>query len=112
MGTDYLYQNDYRQAAKAFQVATQLDPEDADAYFSWGFALGALGQRQEEMKKYELAVRYDPAFGEAYVAWALCLLQLGQQAEAKAKVLEALAVTPETISPMQLMVLKALDLLE
>ena len=112
MGTKYLYQDDYRQAAKAFQAATQLDPQDAEAYFSWGFALGALGQRQEEIKKYELAVRCDPAFGEAYVAWALALVQLGRQEEAKAKVSEALAVAPEAITPMQLMVLKALDLLE
>ncbi len=111
-GIQHLSQHDYRQAAQAFQGATQLDPEDAEAYFSWGVALGALGQHQEEIKRYEEAVRYNPSFGEAFVAWALALLQLGRDAEAKAKVVEALAVDPDAISPMQIMVLKSLGLLD
>ena len=111
-GIQYLTQQDYRKAAIDFQQAIQIDPEDADAYFSWGVALGALGQHQEEIARYEQAVRYNPFFGEAFVAWALALMQLGQEAEAKAKVIEALNVAPEAISPMQLMVLKSLGLVE
>ena len=111
-GIQHLSTQNYRQAVNDFQAAVQLDPEDAEAHFSWGVALGALGQHQEEIKRYELAVRYDPTFGEAFVAWALALLQLGKEAEAKAKVIEALNVAPEAISPMQLVVLKSLGLLE
>lgn len=111
-GRHYLTQQDYRQAASAFQEATQLDPEEADAYFSWGVALGALDQREEEIAKYQQAVRYDPTMGEAYVAWALALLQLGRPVEARGKVAEALAANPDAITPIQRTLLRGLNLME
>lgn len=111
-GIKHLAQQDYRQAIMAFEVATQLNPEEANAYFSWGVALGSLGQRQEEIEKYKQAVRYDPTLGEAYIAWALALFQLGQQTEAKTKVLEGLSIAPTVITPMQMTILKGLGLVE
>lgn len=112
MGMKYLLQKDYRQAIQAFQVAAQLDPEDAVIYFEWGVALGGLGEHQQEIEKYEQAVRYNPAFGHAYVAWAATLLQLGREAEARAKVKQARAIAPGTLEPVEVLLLKSLGLLE
>ncbi|MBI3330042.1 MAG: tetratricopeptide repeat protein [Nitrospinae bacterium] len=111
-GRQYISQRAYRDAATAFQKATQLDPQHADAYFSWGIALGALEQRHAEIEKYEQAVHYNPKLAEAYVAWGLALWQLGRPADARAKLLEALAVDPYIISPAQKVLLKALGLSE
>lgn len=111
-GRQYISQRAYRDAVAAFQKATQLDPQYADAYFSWGIALGTLEQRQAEIEKYEQAVHYNPNLAEAYVAWGLALWQLGRPAEARAKLLEALAVDPYILSPSQKVLLKALGLTE
>ena len=111
-GRQYVSQHAYRDAVTAFQKATQLDPQHADAYFSWGIALGALEQRQAEIEKYEQAVHYNPKLAEAYVAWGLALWQLGRPAEARVKLLEALAVDPYIISPSQKVLMKALGLTE
>ncbi|MGH8056477.1 MAG: tetratricopeptide repeat protein [Candidatus Entotheonellia bacterium] len=112
LGMKYLLQQDYHQAIKAFQVAAQLDPEDADTYFNWGYALGALGQRQAEIEKYEQAVRYNPGLGQAYAAWAAALLQLGKETEARAKVREALTIAPGMLHPVEVLMLKSLDLMD
>lgn len=112
MGMTHLWQTDYPQAIMAFQEATQLVPKTADAYCFWGFALGSLGQHEEEIEKYALAVRYDPTLGEAYAAWAVALSQLGRKDEAKAKVKEALAVGRGILGPIELLSLKVLGLLD
>ena len=111
-GRQYISQRAYRDAVAAFQKATQLDPQHADAYFSWGIALGALEQRHAEIEKYEQAVHYNPNLAEAYVAWGLALWQLGRPADAKVKLLKAMAVDPYILSPSQKVLLKALGLSE
>lgn len=111
-GLGYISQKAFRDAAMAFQRATQLDPEHADAYFSWGVTLGAMAQRQEEIEKYEQAVHYNPNHAEAYVAWGLALWQLRRPAEARTKLMEALAIDPFVISPAQKTLLRSLGLSE
>lgn len=111
-GLKYVWQKDYHQAIKTFEVAARLDPEYPDIYLNWGVALGALGQHHEEIEKYQQAVRYHPSFGEAYAAWAVALHQLGRQEEAKAKVREALAVSRGILGPIELLTLKMLGLLD
>jgi tetratricopeptide (TPR) repeat protein len=71
-----------------------------------------LGRSQEEIEKYEQAVRYNPIFSHAYVAWAATLMQLGREPEARAKVKEALAITPSVLDPVEVLMLKSLGLLE
>jgi tetratricopeptide (TPR) repeat protein len=43
-----------------FSTAIKLNPNDADAYFNRGIALGELKQHEEAMADYKKAISLDP----------------------------------------------------
>jgi tetratricopeptide (TPR) repeat protein len=47
----------YDKALKAYDIALQIDPEDADAWFDRGDTLKKMGNLEEAQKCFELAIK-------------------------------------------------------
>ena len=56
------------EAARNFDVATALDPENAIYWDHKGWALSSVGEPDEALKAYDKAIELDPK--NAYIYWA------------------------------------------
>jgi len=65
-GWGYIYQVQYKLAIAEFDKAIDLDPTDADAYYSRGVAYGYLGEYQKAINDYTRVIELDPTYVEAY----------------------------------------------
>ncbi len=72
----------YSDAATAFEHATRLDANFADAYEGQGSALYNIGRNKEALIAYELAIKLDPTYISAYCGKGNILCDLKQYDEA------------------------------
>ena len=75
--------------------AIRLNPDDAAAYFSRGFAKVALGRHEEALGDYDEAIRLNPDFAEAYFDRGAAKRALGRRKEGAADLLEAMDLNPD-----------------
>ena len=59
-GNALYFQEEYREAATAYQKSTNFNPRLAKAWYNWGVTLDALGQHDKAMEKYRKALELDP----------------------------------------------------
>ena len=76
---------DYKGAIAAYDVAIQLNPNDADAYLNRGVAKNKLGQYSAAILDYDTAVRLNPDNAEAYFKRGLDETYLGTHRGSKAR---------------------------
>ncbi|MDR2065829.1 MAG: alpha/beta fold hydrolase [Prevotellaceae bacterium] len=61
LGYDYLYENDYGQAVKLFQMNVDAYPESSNVYDSLGEAYLKAGDKKQAKKFYEKSLELNPA---------------------------------------------------
>ena len=88
IGLKFHLAGEYLEASKEYEVATELNPKDFDAYNNWGVALYNLAQTksgsateelyEEVVEKYKKATLYKPNNYDAYYNWGNALSRLAQ----------------------------------
>ncbi len=76
-------QQQYAEAAQAFQAAVQWDPQDVWALQDLAQTYVKLGRRDEAMRTYRLEISIKPRFGLAYLSLGQLLEEAGDKAEAE-----------------------------
>ncbi|OWK43967.1 tetratricopeptide repeat protein [Fimbriiglobus ruber] len=61
LGTELSKLGRAAEAAECYRRVTEVDPENATAYFNMGIELGRLGRAEEAIRAYQQAVQYDPS---------------------------------------------------
>lgn len=64
-GNQFLTQGNFADAAKKFEEAVALSPDQEDLHYNLAIALGKLGKTEEAKKQYEEALRIFPDYAEA-----------------------------------------------
>jgi len=83
-GDKYLTNESYDLAARCYDKAIQLDPEDAIPWNNKGFALAAQGKYNEAIQACDEAIRLDPELAQAWALKSLALKALNRASEAEA----------------------------
>lgn len=90
-----LYQSgSYREAARAYQRATQHDGSDAGAYAGLGAARLASGETRRAISAYQRAVQLEPGVAGFQAALGRAYLSQGDRARARAAYSKALKLDP------------------
>jgi Flp pilus assembly protein TadD len=84
----------YREAADAYQRATQLDATDAGAFAGLGGSLMATGDFHKAIAAYQRAVRLQPEKSGFQAALGRAYLKKGDRARARAAYSKALELDP------------------
>ncbi len=74
---------DYADVIDKYYEASQLDPEDASAYYNWGNVLSDMEDYAGAIDKYYKASQLDPEDASIYYNWALASDALGDDASAE-----------------------------
>ena len=86
----------------AYQIATQINPEHAHAYYSWGNSLAILRRYEEAIEKCEKAININFGFSgrieSLYEEWGAFLGSLGKNKEAIEKYEIAIRINPKFLS--------------
>ncbi|HET8938691.1 MAG TPA: tetratricopeptide repeat protein, partial [Polyangiales bacterium] len=91
-----LYQaRKYREAADAYQRATQHNAADAAAYAGLGGSLLATGDTRKAIAAYQRAVHLEPAVSGFQAALGRAYLKKGDRAKARAAYTKALKLDPK-----------------
>jgi tetratricopeptide (TPR) repeat protein len=83
----FFRQGEYVKACEEYEQAIKPNPDNpdnADAYFKWGIALGSLEQYEEAIAKYQKATELDPDYAYAYhniadISWQQGAYRLGRE---------------------------------
>lgn len=95
LGSVFLNQNRFPEAAEAFEQATRLKPDFGPAFFNRGFALARAGQLREAVPAFKESLRHNPEHLESYFLLADLLQKLGEPAEARRYLDTARALKPD-----------------
>jgi len=85
------------EAAKIFERAVQLGPDNPDAHTNFGSALHQLQRFDEALNHYRAAIRLRPADATGHCNLASALIDLGRYAEGEAAAREALRIDPPSV---------------
>jgi tetratricopeptide (TPR) repeat protein len=85
----------FREAADAYQRATQRDAADASAFAGLGGSLLAIGDTKKAITAYQRAVRLEPAVSGFQAALGRAYLKKGDRARARAAYSKALKLDPK-----------------
>ena len=66
IGIGFAISGEYEQAIECFNKAIELDPNNADAYFSRGTTHARLSQYEKAIKDFDRAIELNPNYSEAY----------------------------------------------
>ncbi len=94
-GVAYTQQGDWARAAQAFDLATRLKPDYAEAHGQKGFSLAMLGQFQEALESFDQAIRLRPYEGFYWLGKGVVLAAVGRQAQAEQHVGRAFQLSPQ-----------------
>ena len=86
---------EYLEAAESFAEAARLEPENAQAVWFLGIALGEAGKLEDAVGALFQATSLQPDFWEAYFYLALCLKGLGRLDGAEACLRKVLSLQPD-----------------
>ena len=86
---------DYKGAIADYDVAIQLNPNDADAYLNRGVAKNKLGQYFAAITDFDTAIRLKPDYADAYYNRGVAKDKLGQHTAATADYDAALQIKPD-----------------
>lgn len=86
---------DLTGAAGAYQVATELNPDDWRTFYNLGLTLTRLGRHDEALATQRRALALNPASPEALVQAGLLLHKTGDNIEALALLESAVAAAPD-----------------
>ncbi len=75
----------FEESIEKFKEVIKIDPNNINAYLSWGGVLGLLEKFEEAIEKFEEAIRIDSNYASAYFGWGTALDALGKTKEAKEK---------------------------
>ena len=85
----------FPEARNAFREAVRLRPDDAEAHYNLGLALGKLKRDQEALSEFAQAVKLQPDLARAHRNLGLASLNLNRLDEAKKALQEAAALDPK-----------------
>jgi len=87
-GVELELDNEYEKAADEYEIATELNPQDDEAFNGWGNVLGEIAKSKfgkemevwfsDAFEKYDRAIKINPDHYEAYSNWAITLVDAGQ----------------------------------
>ncbi len=83
------------EASLRYEYLLQMQPNNWQARYNYGFALQALGRFADAGREYEAVTRMQPALAEAYVNRGNIFLRLQQPADALGCYEKAIALKPE-----------------
>lgn len=106
-GVDALQKNDWPEARRYFQKATELYPQYASAYNNLGVALMNLGQRNQGKQAFERAVSLNDHFANAYLNLGRVAVAEGKYPEAEAFLNKAVGLNP--LNPAGLLLLSHVE---
>jgi tetratricopeptide (TPR) repeat protein len=96
MGSYYLSQRDYRQAAAFFETAIRLQPRVIQPYVNISFAYNALGMNDKAEQSLGRACKLDPKSFEANLNLGLLLGEMGRFEEAGLHLQKATELDPKS----------------
>ena len=82
LGIIYFPRGDYREAAKYFRKAVELNPDELESRFFLGTCYMKLGEPHQAVAQFRAAREADATYVEAYEAEARALEAAGDRAEA------------------------------
>jgi len=97
-GNQFLEQGNYAEAAKKFEQAVAVAPDQEDLHYNLAIALAKLGKTEEAKKQYEEAIRIFPDYAEAHNNLGNLLVNENKLAEAIVQLREAAKSMPENAS--------------
>jgi len=95
MGLDYRDAGQLDEAAAAFEAATQLDPDFAEAHYNLGLTYADLGEFERAIAEQEAAIELAPDLAEAHNGLGLAYYGLERFDEAIAEYAEATRLDPD-----------------
>ena len=95
LGIEYHEQGQLDQAIAEYEIAIELEPDNADAYRNLGSAYSDQGRWEDAAAAYEEAISLVPDFGEAYGDLVWVYVSLDQLPEAIAAGEEAIELAPD-----------------
>ena len=96
MGSFYLSQRDYRQAAAFYETAIRLQPRVIQPYVNVSFAYNALGLNDKALQSLRRACEMNPESLEANLNLGLLLGEIGQFGEAGSHLQKAAELDPKS----------------
>lgn len=70
------------EAVQYMDMAIELDPKNAEAYFDRGLIYGVLGESRKELADFSTTIALDPNFTSAYRQRFECFIELGRKEHA------------------------------
>ncbi|HLL76003.1 MAG TPA: tetratricopeptide repeat protein [Pyrinomonadaceae bacterium] len=101
-GLERYKQNDFAGAAALFEQATRLAPDNAEAHYSLGIALGELDRYEESAAEFRQALGCNPDAGQRLLATynlGNAYLDIGKYREALARFEETVKLDPKQVTP-------------
>ena len=96
MGSFYLSQRDYRQAAAFYETAIRLQPRVIQPYVNISFAYNALGLNDKAEQSLRRAFELEPKSLEANLNLGLLLGEMGRLEEAGSHLQKAAELDPQS----------------
>jgi len=97
-GNQLLAEGHYAEAARKYEQAVAISPDQEDLHFNLAIALAKLGKTEEAQKQYEEALRIFPDYAEAHNNLGNLLMNENKLAQAIARFQEAITNSPENAS--------------
>jgi len=94
-GNQLLTQGNYEEAARKYEQAVAISPEQEDLHYNLAIALARLGKPEEAKKQYEEALRIFPDYAEAHNNLGNLLMNENKLEEAIGRFREAIKNVPE-----------------
>jgi tetratricopeptide (TPR) repeat protein len=85
---------DLATSEKWFEIALQLEPDDASSWFNLGFVRDAAGKKHEAIAAFKESVARLPALDLAWYGMGLAYAAIGNHAEAAGALSEAVRLQP------------------
>jgi len=95
-GKQLLAQGDLKGAASALKRAAERRKTDADAWYTYGVALGRAGKHKDARKAFERAAKLRPEWATARASLAYSLILLNKMDDAAREARRALALDPKS----------------
>lgn len=97
-GNELLRQGQFAEAAKVYEEAKRLTPEDEDVHYNLGIAFARMGRQEEAVASYRRALELFPQYAEAHNNLGILLHRMGKLDEAFEHFRAAIKAVPDYAS--------------